>query len=110
LAGNAVACGTSRAAATRALADEASRYFGLDGECGQLVAGRLANLCVWSGDPFELTSWAEDVVIRGRSMSLHSRQTELFERYRQLSRVPRGISGLPAPAIERSTDVMNASH
>jgi imidazolonepropionase-like amidohydrolase len=106
LAGNAVAFGTSRAAATRALAYEPSRSFGLDGEYGQLIAGRLANFCVWNGDPFELTSWAEEVVIRGRSTSTRSRQTELFERYRDLSRVPRGTSGLPPPSTEH---YLNAS-
>jgi hypothetical protein len=36
-------------------------------------------------------------VLRGRSVSLRSRQTALFERYRDLSRVPRGRSGLPTP-------------
>jgi hypothetical protein len=37
---------------------------------------------VWSGDPFELSSHAEAVLIRGRRVSLASRQTALLERYR----------------------------
>jgi hypothetical protein len=64
-------------------------------EYGLLAPGRLANFCVWTGDPFELGTWAQDVVIRGRSVSTRSRQNELFDRYRDLSRVPRGRAGLP---------------
>jgi imidazolonepropionase-like amidohydrolase len=95
LAGNAVAAGLSRALATRALAFEAAHTFGLASDYGQLAPGRLANFCVWTGDPFELDTWAEDVILRGRSVSTRSRQTELFERYRDLSTIPRGRAGLP---------------
>ena len=95
LAGNAVASGLSRAAATRALAFEAARAFGQGADYGLLAAGRVANLSVWNGDPFELGTWPIEVVIHGRSVSTRSRQTELFERYRDLRQVPRGRAGLP---------------
>lgn len=95
LAGIAVASGTSRTSALRALAFEPANAFGMGSEYGLLAPGRLANFCVWTGDPFELGTWAQDVVIRGRSVSTRSRQNELFDRYRDLSRVPRGRSGLP---------------
>jgi imidazolonepropionase-like amidohydrolase len=95
LAGIAVAAGTSRSAALRALSFEPARAFGMGNEYGLLAAGRPANFCVWTGDPFELGTWAAEVVIRGRTASMRSRQTELFERYRDLSRVPRGRAGLP---------------
>lgn len=95
LAGNAIGSGLARAAATRALALEPAAAFGLDGDYGLLAAGKVANLSVWNGDPFELSSWPLDVVIRGRSTSLRSRQDALFERYRQMERVPRGRGGLP---------------
>ncbi len=101
LAGNAVASGLSRAAATRALAFEAARAFGQGADYGLLAAGRVANLCIWNGDPFELGTWAIEVVIRGRSASTRSRQTELFERYRDLGQVPRGRAGLPPSVRER---------
>jgi len=39
---------------------------------------------VWSGDPFEFSSRAEHVFIRGRDVPLTNRQTELRERYRTL--------------------------
>jgi imidazolonepropionase-like amidohydrolase len=95
LAGNAVASGLSRAAATRALAFEAARAFGQGADYGLLAAGRVANFCVWNGDPFELGTWPIEVVVRGRTASTRSRQTELFERYRDLRQVPRGRAGLP---------------
>jgi imidazolonepropionase-like amidohydrolase len=95
LAGIAVAAGASRSSAVRALAFEAARAFGMGNDYGLLAPGRLANFCVWTGDPLELGTWAQEVVIRGRSVSMRSRQNELFERYRDLSRVPRGRAGLP---------------
>jgi imidazolonepropionase-like amidohydrolase len=51
---------------------------------GSLEAGKVANVVVWSGDPFEFSSRAEHVFIRGRQVPLTSRQTELRERYRSL--------------------------
>jgi imidazolonepropionase-like amidohydrolase len=95
LAGIAVAAGTSRSVALRALSFEPARAFGLGNEYGLLATGRLASFCVWTGDPFELGTWANEVVVRGRSVSLRSRQSALFERYRDLGRVPRGRAGLP---------------
>jgi imidazolonepropionase-like amidohydrolase len=94
LAGIAVATGTNRNVALRALSYEPARAFGVGNEYGLLASGRVAHFCVWTGDPFELGTWANEVVIRGRSVSTRSRQTELFERYRDLSRVPRGRAGL----------------
>lgn len=94
LAGNAVASGLSAAAALRGLAFEAAKAFGLDGDYGLLAPGRIANFCVWNGDPFELDTYAMEVVVRGRSASTSSRQSALFERYRDMARVPRGRGGL----------------
>jgi hypothetical protein len=39
---------------------------------------------VWSGDPFELSSRPEHVIIRGVLVPRESRQLELLERYRTL--------------------------
>lgn len=51
---------------------------------GSLEPGKVANVVVWSGDPFEFSSRAEHVFIRGQDIPLVSRQTELLERYRKL--------------------------
>jgi imidazolonepropionase-like amidohydrolase len=49
---------------------------------GSLEQGKVANVVVWSGDPFEFSSAATHVFIRGKEVPLRSRQTELLERYR----------------------------
>jgi hypothetical protein len=41
---------------------------------------------LWSGDPLEVTSVAEQVWIAGRAIEMRSRQTELAERYLKLLR------------------------
>lgn len=90
LAGNAVAYGLSRQAALRALCVEPATAFGMGQNYGLLAPGKVANFSVWNGDPFELGTWATQVVVRGTPTRLRSRQDELFERYRDLGQVPRG--------------------
>lgn len=94
-AGNAIAWGLSPDAALRALTLEPARVFGLDDRYGTIARGRIANIVVWTGDPFELTTWARNVFVRGREVPMRSRQTLLFERYRRLPDIPRGQRGLP---------------
>jgi hypothetical protein len=98
LAGNAVAYGLSRKAALRALSLEAATAFGMGQNYGLLAPGKVANFSVWNGDPFELDTWATEVVVRGQTTSLRSRQDVLFERYRDIKQVPRGRAGLPPKA------------
>jgi imidazolonepropionase-like amidohydrolase len=94
LAGNAVANGLSQKAALRALSFEPATAFGMGQNYGLLAPGKVANFSVWNGDPFELSTWATEVVIRGNPASIRSRQDALFERYRDIGRVPRGWSDL----------------
>jgi imidazolonepropionase-like amidohydrolase len=82
VAGNAVRAGLPREAALAAVTLVPARIAGLEARYGTLEKGKVANLVVWSGDPFELSSRAEHVVVRGRPVSLRTRQTALFERYR----------------------------
>jgi imidazolonepropionase-like amidohydrolase len=93
LAGNAVAVGMAPKAALRALSLEPATAFGMAQNYGLLAPGKVANFSVWNGDPFELASWATEVVVRGASTGLRTRQDELFDRYRDLSSVPRGQAG-----------------
>jgi imidazolonepropionase-like amidohydrolase len=83
-AGNAVAYGMSWDAALRAVTLSPAEIFGVADRYGSLDAGKVANVVVWSGDPFELGTAAEQVFIRGKKIPLESRQTELLERYRVL--------------------------
>jgi imidazolonepropionase-like amidohydrolase len=80
-AGNAVRFGMSWDAALRGVTIEPARAFGMDRDYGSLAAGRVANVVVWSGDPFEIATRVEHVFIRGRDVPLRSRQTELRDRY-----------------------------
>jgi imidazolonepropionase-like amidohydrolase len=68
------------AAVTRAPAEA----FGIADRYGTLEPGKVANLVVWSGDPFEFSSRAEHIFIRGREIERRSRQTDLRDRYRTL--------------------------
>lgn len=83
-AGNAIRYGMSRDAALRAVTLEPARVFGLDDELGSLEEGKLANVVIWSGDPFDFSGFAERVFIAGREVDLDSRQRRLFERYRTI--------------------------
>ncbi|HET6602712.1 MAG TPA: amidohydrolase family protein [Xanthomonadaceae bacterium] len=80
LAGNAVANGLPWDAALAALTANPAQIFGLSGR-GTIAPGQAADLVLWSGDPLEVTTWAEQVWIDGVAQPTRSRQTELLERY-----------------------------
>jgi len=81
-AGNAVAYGMSHDDALRAITLAPAELFGVADRIGSLQAGRDANIVVWSGDPFEFSTQAEHVFIRGREVKEPSRQDLLIERYK----------------------------
>ncbi|HXF96297.1 MAG TPA: amidohydrolase family protein [Gemmatimonadales bacterium] len=83
-AGNAVSYGLPWDAALRAVTLAPAELWGVAERYGSLEPGKVANVVVWSGDPFELSTGVEHVFIRGREIPLVSRQTELFERYKRL--------------------------
>jgi imidazolonepropionase-like amidohydrolase len=83
-AGNAVAYGMTWEQALRAVTLSPAEVFGVAGRYGSLEPGKVANVVVWTGDPFEFSTGVEHVFIRGREIALRSRQTELMERYRVL--------------------------
>lgn len=83
-AGNAVAYGMTWDQALRAVTLSPAEVFGVADRYGSLEPGKVANVVVWTGDPFEFSTGVEHVFIRGREIPLRSRQTELMERYRSL--------------------------
>lgn len=83
-AGNAVSYGLPWDQALRAITLAPAEVFGVADRYGSIEVGKVANVVVWSGDPFEFSTGVEHVYIRGREIPLTSRQTELFERYRHL--------------------------
>jgi imidazolonepropionase-like amidohydrolase len=103
-AGHAVAWGMDADAALAAITSVPAEVFGMDADVGAIAPGRLANLVIWSGDPFELTTIPLRLWIRGREVALRSRQTLLFERYRSLGSVPRGWMGILRPVPTRPVE------
>ena len=87
--GIAIAHGLPRNAAVKAVTLNVARAYGMEADYGTLAAGNVASVVVWDGDPFELSTWPSAVIVRGRAVRLRSRQTELRERYKDLSRFRR---------------------
>jgi imidazolonepropionase-like amidohydrolase len=56
----------------KALTINAAKMFGADKAVGSLEAGKLANLVIVSGDPLEIRSHIQHVVIAGRDVPLES--------------------------------------
>jgi imidazolonepropionase-like amidohydrolase len=83
-AGNAVSYGMTWDQALRAITLSPAEVFGVADRYGSLDVGKVANVVVWSGDPFEFTTAVEHVYIRGKEIPLKSRQGELLQRYRTL--------------------------
>ena len=63
-----------------------AQAIGMGGEIGSLAPGRRADVVIWSGDPLEGTSAAEQVYIDGVRQPLETHQTRLLQRYRYLPR------------------------
>jgi imidazolonepropionase-like amidohydrolase len=80
-AGRAVAWGLSHDDAIKALTLNAARILGVDADVGSIEAGKIANLVVVKGDPLEIRSTIQHVVILGRDVPLDNKQVELFKKY-----------------------------
>lgn len=86
LAGNAAAHGLPWEAALAAVTSGPADIFGLGSDYGRIAKGRVADLVLWSGDPLEVTTVAEQVWIAGKPVEMRSRQTELRDRYLEIIR------------------------
>ena len=82
--GNAIANGLDRDAALAAVTLVPARLWGVSDRIGSLDAGKDADVVIWSGDPFELSTGAERVFIKGVEMPADTRQKALLDRYRSL--------------------------
>jgi hypothetical protein len=81
MAGNAVSHGLPHDAGLAALTINPARVFGVSDQQGRIQQDNRAHVVLWSGDPLEVTSAAEIVVINGRLIPMESRQTRLRDRY-----------------------------
>jgi len=80
-AGVAVAYGLPFEAGLEALTINPARIFSLPEGYGSIAVDALANLVIWTGDPLEVTSLADAVILNGENMPMVSRQTLLRDRY-----------------------------
>ncbi|MGA9573003.1 MAG: amidohydrolase family protein [Lysobacterales bacterium] len=81
MAGNAVSYGLPHEEGIAALTINPASIFGVAGQQGSIQKDKPANVVLWSGDPLEVTSAAEVVVINGELIPMESRQTKLRDRY-----------------------------
>ena len=79
-AGNAVAHGLPWDTALAALTSAPANVFGIEGH-GRIEPGGPADLVLWSGDPLEVTTSADQVFIAGKAFDMISRQSLLRDRY-----------------------------
>ena len=86
-AGNAVAMGLDYGIAMKAITSNPADIFGLVG-VGSIAPGFDADLVVWDGDPLELMSNVENVLIDGVDQDLSNRYEELTERYTKEKELP----------------------
>lgn len=94
VAGNAVRAGLDKRAALEAITRVPAEAFGMS-DRGSIAVGKRATLVVWSGDPLEVSSAPEHMVIGGQDAPLISRQTRLFQRYKDLPGTPVAPLELP---------------
>tara|TARA_B100001250_G_scaffold112872_1_gene95422 strand:+ start:1044 stop:2315 length:1272 start_codon:yes stop_codon:yes gene_type:complete len=86
-AGNSVAMGLDYGSAMKAITSNPAEIFGLVG-VGSIAPGFDADLVVWDGDPLELMSNVENVLIDGMDQDLSNRYEELTERYTKEKELP----------------------
>jgi cytosine/adenosine deaminase-related metal-dependent hydrolase len=80
------ATGVSWGEALAMITSRPAEAIGMGGEIGSLAPGRRADVVIWSGDPLEGSSAAEQVFIDGVRQPLETHQTRLLQRYRYLPR------------------------
>lgn len=80
------ATGVSWGDALAMITSRPAEAIGLGGEIGRLSPGEHADVVIWSGDPLQVTSAAEEVFIDGVQQPLEDHQSRLLERYMDLSR------------------------
>ena len=81
MAGNAVANGLAYEAGLAAMTISPAVIFALGDEYGSIEENSIADLVIWSGDPLDVTSAADQVIIAGKMVEMISRQTLLRDRY-----------------------------
>jgi len=77
----AAAFGLDREEALKALTLYPARILGAGDQLGSIEPGKIADLQVTDGDPLEISTHCEQVLVAGKLMPMESRQTRLFHKY-----------------------------
>ncbi len=83
IAATAAAYGLPKTEALRSVTLHAANILGVGDELGSLEPGKAATLIVTSGDPLEITTDTLMAFIDGRRIDLGTRQTQLYDKYRE---------------------------
>ena len=81
-AGNAVAYGMTWDDALRAATLSPAEALGVADKVGSLGVGKMGNVVIWSGDPFEFATMPEHVFIHGTEFTRPTRDEDLTQRYK----------------------------
>jgi imidazolonepropionase-like amidohydrolase len=77
-AGYAATYGMGTEEAVKAITLNAAEIFGVADKVGSITAGKMANLFIADGDPFEPSTTVEQVFISGHKIPMVSRQNQLY--------------------------------
>ena len=88
-AGMAAAFGLPREEALKAVTLYPAQILGVGQNLGSIETGKVADLQITDGDPLEVTTHCEQVIIAGKLVPMESRQTRLFQKYDSRPRGPK---------------------
>lgn len=80
-AGTAVAYGLPHDEALKAVTINAAEMFGIADQVGSIEPGKIANIIVTNGDPFEIRTEVRYLFIHGQLTSTDNRHRDLYEQY-----------------------------
>ena len=80
--GTAAGYGLSPDEALKALTIYPAEIYGVADRLGSIDAGKIANVIVTTGDPLELSTQVQHVIVNGRETSTVDRHRRLYEKYR----------------------------
>ena len=81
-AATAAAFGLGRKRAMAAITSDAAEILGVADRIGSLTVGKDATMVMADGNPLDLTTKIEQAFVRGRSIDLRNKHTELARKYR----------------------------